>query len=260
MSNQYKIFLDNYFSTLLDFIHTSRRLNKVLISDVDTYSQTGSSYKSKSALVLSDWTGETDDGWELPFHSGLFKRTTEENYGAEVKSILSREFCFLYCQSYEGLERFFKDCVFYKIENDSEYKDEIQKIFKIEGFIFRENIKGGDLLYKAIKKIGKQTLLQLSKENNSNLHFKELLYVLSEVRHSITHSKSIINKSKIKLSPYHEKVFNFLFNFSESDNDQIHIELDFKKFEFLMKRLVEFAFQIFKAISIEEKLEWSYEK
>ena len=100
--------------------------------------------------------------------------------------------------------------------------------------------------------------MQLSKENN--LKFKELLKVLSEVRHSVTHSKSIIKKSKINLTQYHEKVFNFLFNHAEIDNEQIHIELDFKKFEFLMKKLSEFAFQIFKAISIEEKLEWSYEK
>lgn len=260
MSNQYKIFLDNYFSSLLDFIHTSRRLNKVLIAEVETYTKTGSVYDANSALVLSDWTGETEDGWELPFHSGLFKRTTQENYGTEVKSVLSREFCFIYCLEYEGLERFFKDCVFYKIENNPEYKDEIQKILKIEGFIFRENIKGGDFLYKAIKKIGKRTLVQFSKENNSNLKFKELLKVLSEVRHSVTHSKSIIKKSKINLTQYHEKVFNFLFNHAEIDNEQIHIQLDFKKFEFLMKKLSEFAFQIFKAISIEEKLEWSYEK
>lgn len=260
MSNPYKIFLDNYFSTLLDFIHTSRRLNKILIADVETYTKTGSMYDSNSALVLSDWTGITEDGWVQPFYSGLFKNTSQENYGTEIKSVLSRELCFIYCQAYEGLERFFKDCVSYKIENDKEYRDESKKIFKIEGFIDRENIKGGDLLYKAIKKIGKKTLLQLSKENNSNLTFKELLKVLSEVRHSVTHSKSIINKHKINLTPYHEKVFNFLFNHTEINNEQIHIELDFKKFEFLMKKLAEFAFQIFKAISIEEKLRWNYVK
>lgn len=92
---------------------------------------------------------------------------------------------------------------------------------------------------------------------NNNLKFKELLEVLSEVRHSVTHSKSIINKDKINLTPYHEKVFNFLFNHAEIDTEQIHIELDFKKFEFLINKLAEFAFQIFKAISIEEKLIWN---
>lgn len=259
MSNQYKIFLDNYLTTLLEFIHTSRRLNKVLISDIETYTKTGSTFDSNSALVLSDWTGKTENGWFRPFHSGLFHNTSQKNYETEIKSVLSREFCFLYCQAYEGLERFFKDCVFYKIENDSKYKDENQEIFRIKGFIDRKNIKGGDILYKAIKKIGKKTLMQLSKKNNSNLKFAELLKVLSEVRHSVIHSKSIINVSEINLTSYHENVFNFLFNYSKINNDQMRVELDFKKFEFLINKLTEFAFQIFKAISIEEQLEWSYE-
>lgn len=258
MSNLYKIFLDNYFSTLIDFIHTSRRLNKVLISDSETYTQIGSIYKSKSALVLSDWTGETEDGWKLTFNSGLFKRTTEENYGTEVKSILSREFCFLYCQSYEALERFFKDCVFYKLQADLIYRDENKEVFRKKGEVSRKNMKGGDALYDAVKKIGKTTLHELSMNNTSNLKFKELLEVLSEVRHSVTHSKSIIDKHKINLTPYHDKVFNFFFNHAEIYTEQVHIELDFKKFEFLINKLAEFAFQIFKAISIEEKLEWSY--
>lgn len=54
MRNQYKIFLDNYFSSLLDFIHTSRRLNKVLTANVEMYTKIGSVYDSNSAVVLND--------------------------------------------------------------------------------------------------------------------------------------------------------------------------------------------------------------
>ncbi|TDE28912.1 hypothetical protein E0I61_11015 [Flavobacterium ranwuense] len=260
MNNEYKIFLDNYFSTLLEFIHNCRRLNKVITLDFEKYTQTGSVFNSNSTLILSDWTGKTDNGWVLPFHSGLFKSTSKENYKSEMISVLSREFCLMYCQSYESLEKFFKDCVFYKAKNDLNFREEIKIAFKIEGELTREDMKGGDLLYKAVKKIGKETLQKLSKENNTNIKFGELLKILSEVRHSITHSKSVINKSKIDKTQYHNKIFEFLFSYSEITNEHLKIELDFKKFEYLIIKLAEFAFQIFKAISIEEKLNWNYEK
>lgn len=260
MNNEYKKFLDNYFLTLLDFIHTSRRLNEVLTLDYKKYCQVGATYESNSALIISDWTGEANNGWVLPFHSGIFRNTLKENYQNEITGVLSREFCFLYSQSYESLEKFFKDCVFFKATNDLMFCEEVKKIFKIEGQLTRENIKGGDLLYKAIKKLGKETLQILSKENNTNIKFGELLKILSEVRHSITHSKSVINKSKINVTQYHKQIFDFLFSHSEIDNFKLVIELDFKKFDYLLKKLAEFAFQIFKAISIEENLNWNCNK
>jgi hypothetical protein len=48
--------------------------------------------------------------------------------------------------------------------------------------------------YKAIKRLEKKLYKKLSKENNTNIKFGELLKILSEVRHSITHSKSEINR------------------------------------------------------------------
>ena len=260
MTNNYKIFLDDFFSTLLEFKHTSNRLNKVLTLDYQKYSESGAIYRSNSALILSDWTGKTDNGWELPFHSGIFRETLKENYKNEIINILSREFCLIYSQSFEALEKYFKDCVYYKSKNDLKFEEEVKKIYKIEGEIKRENLKGGDKLYKLIKKIGKKTLLNLCKENNVNIKFGELLNVLAETRHSVVHSKSVIKKSKINTTPYHFQIFKFLFNHSDINSDQIKIELDFEKFEQLIKRLSEFAFQIFKAISLEEKLDWNYQK
>ena len=260
MNNEYKTYLDNYFTTLLEFIHHCRRLNKVILLDIEKYTKTDSIYNSNSSLILSDWTGKTANGWVLPFHSGLFKSTSKENYKSEMINILSREFCLIYCQSYESLVKLFKDCVFHKASKDSNFEKEIKKVFKIEGELNRENIKGGDLLYKVIKMMGKKTLQKLSKENNTNIKFGELLKILSEVRHSITHSKSVISKSEINITKYHTQIFELLFNYSEINNQQIKIELDFKKFDYLIKKLTEFAFQIFKAISIEENLTWKYEK
>jgi hypothetical protein len=70
--NEYKIFLDNYFSTLLEFIHNCRRINKVIFLDIEKYKQAGSLYDCNSTLILNDWTSKTDNGY-FTFHSGLFK-------------------------------------------------------------------------------------------------------------------------------------------------------------------------------------------
>jgi hypothetical protein len=65
MNNIYKIFLDNYFSTLLEFIHNCRRINKVILLDIEKYKQAGSLYDCNST-ILNDWTSKTDNGWALP--------------------------------------------------------------------------------------------------------------------------------------------------------------------------------------------------
>jgi hypothetical protein len=61
-----KLFLDNYFSTLLEFIHNCRRINKVIL-DIEKYKQAGSLYDCNSTLILNDWTSKTDNGWFFPF-------------------------------------------------------------------------------------------------------------------------------------------------------------------------------------------------
>jgi hypothetical protein len=43
----------------------------------------------------------------------------------------SREFCLMYCQSYESLEKFLKDCVFYKAKNDLRFSEEIKQLLKL---------------------------------------------------------------------------------------------------------------------------------
>jgi hypothetical protein len=96
-----------------------------------------------------------------------YSKTSKENYENEM--IFFLEFCLMYCQSYESLEKFLKDCVFYKAKNDLRFSEEIKTAFKVDGELTRE-ILGGELLYKAIKRLEK-TLQKLSKENNTNIKF-----------------------------------------------------------------------------------------
>ena len=261
MTNQYKPYLDSFFSELLELRHSTNRLEKVLKKDVEIYTEKGAQFHSGSALIISDWTGITDNGWDLNFHTGIFKETTKESYEREINQILSRECCLMYAQSFEFLEKYIKNCLFNLQMRDNELKNYIINLQgKNKPQVTREQFLGGEKLFKTLKKAGGLTFQKYSKQNNKNIEFKELWTILSETRHSITHSSSIIRKDKLNKSEHHLNIFNFLFNSSKFDNDNLLLELDYKKLDRLIKKLSEFAFQILKILSKEENTEWDVYK
>jgi len=64
MKNPYKIYLDNFFETINDLKHTTNRINKVLLKDVERYTKKEANFLSGTALIIGDWTGPTDNGWK----------------------------------------------------------------------------------------------------------------------------------------------------------------------------------------------------
>jgi hypothetical protein len=260
MENPYKVFLDSYFDKLLGFRHSTSRVNKVLTRDVEAYLPDGARFYSGSALVISDWTGPTDNGWEINFHTGIFKETLKEFYPIEIKKIISRECCLMFAQSFEALESFLKDLVFYKVSSSAEFEQFVLIKTKKNGqTLTRDKMPSGDNLFDCIKKLGGDTYKTSSIQNNLNFRFKELWTILSITRHAITHSQSVVKKSEIECSDYHFAVFEKLFDFENKD-DKLEIQLDFKKFERLIKKLSEFGFQVFKFASIEDNFEWRVDK
>jgi hypothetical protein len=261
MNNPYKAYLDDFFSTLLEYRHSTDRLNRVLKKDIEIYSKEEAQFFSSSALVISDWSGPTDKGWEMNFHTGVFKNTLKNNYEQEIQNLISRECCLMYAQSFEALEKYVKDCLFDKAGRDEELKKYIISLRNKQPFKFeRGSMPGGDNLYRILKKTGGKTFTKYSKENNLNVKFSELWTVLSEARHSITHSRSIIGISKLNRSNHHTEIFDFLFNCSLIDNDSLLIQLDYYKLDRLIKRLSEFAYQILKILSIEDGIQWEVYK
>ena len=253
MTNEYKIYLDTFFTTILEYKHTTKRLNDVLIKDSEKFTQIGAKYHHVSSLVISDWCGETDNGWEKIFHTGISFET--KNYASEIHNILSREFCLIYSQSFESFEKYLKDCIYLRSNSDENFKSEIEKKLKHNQIFSRENMPSGDNLFKLIKKIDPYSFEKHSSENNMNIEFDAMWKVLSKARHSIIHSKSIIKVSELKSNKHYGEVFDYLFYSISLDENSIQIKLDHKKFETLIKRFSEFAFQIFKIISEKENLE-----
>ena len=167
VDNEYKVFLEKYFSTLLEILHTTRRLNQLILLDIEKYSQTNEDFFSDSGLVFWDWSSADTNKLIQPRYSESFKSTSKKNYSSEMSDVLSREFCLMYSQSYEAFERFLKHCVFYKLSDVVYYSAVIKKLYIDGEEITRENMKGGAALYYAIKKIGNKTLQKLSAKNNS---------------------------------------------------------------------------------------------
>ena len=262
MTNPYKEYLDNLFENLLYYRHISGRINKVFLKEIRDYSEEKAIIHFASALVISDWTGPTDNGWEVNFHTGIVTETTKDNYESEVRKIFSRQLCLLYAQSFEAFERFVKDCLYNRIG-----RDESIRVYTIsllpknqQSSITREKMPGGGNLFKVLKKAGGVTFKNFTSKNNLNIKFSELWTILSEARHSITHKESLIESELIKKTKHHAEIFKFLFDSEEAHTNSLSIELDYQKFERLVKRFSEFAYQIFKILSLEEELEWERNK
>jgi hypothetical protein len=258
MTNSYKKSLDIFFEKLLYYRHISGRINKVFQKEIKEYNSDKAIIHFASALILSDWTGPTDNGWEINFHSGISTETTKDNYKSEIEKIHSRQLCLLYAQSFESFERLLKDCLFDRLSRDENIREYITTLLpkNQNSAITRANMPSGDNLFKALKKAGGESFKDFTSKNNLTIKFKELWTILSEVRHAITHNESMIELKLITKSTHHSDIFIYLFNSKSISDDLVLIELDYGKFEKLIKRFSEFAFQIFKLLSIEEHLEW----
>lgn len=261
MNNLYRIYLDQFFEKILYYTHISGRINKVFQKDVDLYSQKGSDIDFISALIISDWTASTEDGWESNFRTGMVAETTKDNYVEEIEKIHSRHLCFLYAQSFESFEKYLKDCLFDRSSRDNAIRDKaISKLPRTKrSSLSRANMPGGDKLFEILKIAGGKTFKEFSSNNNLDVTFKKLWEVLSEVRHAITHQESRIDLKKINKSAHHLAIFNSLFKSEILSDNLILVKLDYKIFRTLLKRFAEFAFQIFKLLSVEENLEWKNE-
>ncbi|MER2996034.1 hypothetical protein [Pontibacter populi] len=248
MKSNHKEYLDAFYYRIIDIRHTASRINSVLNADVERLLKSDVEFISGSALVISDWTGPTDNGWEINFHTGVSMTTINQDYRAEVDKIISTKCCLSYAQAFEALERFFKDCVYISLLKDSNHKEKLgyDKDFT------RNCIPGGENLFKLLKKIYGERLKESSQNNNKNIRFKEFWSVLSEVRHAIVHSSSYIKAEKVNKTKYHLAVFNHLYNYTICNDTNWLVVLDYKKLDRLLKYVAEFGYQIFKIHDLNE--------
>jgi hypothetical protein len=247
MKHPYKEPLINLFQRIIELRHSSNRINSVLQKDVEKYTAEGARFFSGSSLVISDWTGKTDNGGELNFHTGVSKKTEKENYAKEVHNILSTEFCLAFAQSFEALETFLKDIIF-------------QNSLLEKASIERGKIPGGEKLFKLIKEACGEDFKKCSNKNNKNLRFKQFWSTISESRHAVVHSSCRIKVNKVNKSLDHFATFKYLFDFAKLEDEILLIKLNYKQLDKVLKNVSEFAYQVYKILSEKENLEYKFEK
>ena len=250
--NLYKNSLDTFFETIVDYKHTSSRISKVLSNDVQKYTTEGATYYSGTALIIGDWTGPTNNGWKINFHTGIQKSTIKENYASEIENVLSREFGLAFSQCYEAFETLLKDFVYIKIQNDENFRSTLP----IDRDYSREKLKGGDEIFKLIRKAGGNRFKKYSTQNNNNFRFGETFKIFSEIRHAITHSKGILKSSKIPKEKHYEFLFENLLPLNNMESELIHLKFDYKILDKLLTYLSEFGYQIYKILSEEDNYDW----
>lgn len=252
MTNPYKYHLTSFFETITEFKHTSNRLNNVLLKDVEKYTADGAHFFSATSLVIGDWTGPTDNGWKLPFHSGVHRLTEKENYSNEIENLLSREFGLTFAQSFEAFETLLKDFVDSKINTDTSFKESLSE----DKDYSRSALRGGEEIFKLIKKAGGERFKKYSKQNNNNFRFTETFKVFLEVRHAITHSQGKIKTSKIPKDNYYEKLFEHMLPLNKLEGETVQLKFEFRTLDRLLIFISEFGFQIFKILSENDNYEW----
>lgn len=206
------------------------------------------------ALIIRDWSEVIPDGWARNYHTGTWASITRDRYAEISNEMLSSIFLHSFAQAYELLTRYMKDLVMIKGTSDPSILEYTRK--GTQQTHTRSTLPSGIELYEILAK-------PLGLKPNSTVKYvtlpanlKDLWTVISEVRHAITHSQGLIRPSKVHLSGGHSYLFNTLFPKSASGEDSIQIFLDYDDLAKAIKTIGEFAFQLYKAASISEGLDW----
>lgn len=230
-----------FFESTNYYYHVSYRIENLLKNESKILLKGKSEFYTSNAVVISDWTGPTEDGWELPFHTNVFTTANKDNYLQEMEKMKSRENLLNFAQGFEVFQKFAKDCI-------------IKKNYAIN----RDDLKYNNLILRKLKDEGGDTFERFSFQNNNNFKFEKLYGMYVELRHSITHSNSIVEKNKIIKDHYTEKLFKIIMPEAEIKKEHIILKMNFKVFRANMKIINEFAFQIYKIFSIEEGLKYDW--
>lgn len=249
-----KSYLDKYYDSLIEYKHIASRINVVFFKDIEKYTAPDSILHLSSSLILIDWSGlTTDNGWTYSYPTDSIIYTNKDNYSEFINDLLSKQFCLMYVQAFEGLERLLRSFIFEFAQIDKELRIKVEGKLKMGQKFSRKNIPVGDSLIEIINEVLDSFLYQKAKVQ---FDLKTSFYILSKTRHFIVHNNYILSKSKIFCSTDKGNLFNELFKYNVVDKDDIKVRLDVDDFKKLMDFMCGFAFQIFKKSSIKYDLNW----
>lgn len=258
--NPYQKYFENYLLEINELKLRSYHFQSVLNQSLKAYTKESLldfEVISGVGMVLSDWTGQTDKGWKINHHSGITSKIKKSTYQTDSAKMLSYHCAYTFSQCYERLCVLIKDLIFQRaivVPQILAYKNKNKEL----NFYIRENIPGGYTLHEILKKACGKDYSIASNNNNHKVRFPEYWKIISEVRHCITHSNSVIDENLIAKSKSHNAHFRYYFPNHFVSEGKVYLSFNYKDLQLATQGLVEYGLQIFKLISIQEGFKWDY--
>ena len=220
-----------------------------------------------SRLVISDLTGETDNGWEINFPLPTEGYSvSSEDYMEKNQDLIQVVSTILFSQSYEALESYFKEILTLYFKNNNQIAFEtigkINCILKNQQIDWERTVKklktgsnNSELLN--IFRILSSEFLQSEKENNKDLNLAKWYNVISISRHLIIHSNSILSCDVFNgLDLDQKNILSQFFDIGSYLDGKRKIKLSSKQASELLEFICEYGFLIFKCLSKTNNLDW----
>lgn len=256
------------YPALANVYSTLNTLNGILYQTTIHLDKSKNVYETKiklnksfigSSLVISDLTESPGHGWREHFTSGSFSAKGEEILKT-ITVIVQRHCAWSVAQGYEAFETFLYDiisaylafCDNSRIQDPNEPLPTTQEEWR-NYICTNKKYRNNKDIFKFIRRIAPQ-LAFFEKNNNRNLDLNEWYWVISNMRHAIVHSNSNI-KSVKGWNSQKRKILEVHFPGKLKENTY-GIELDLEHAKFALCCLGEYAFLIFKQLSIVADHKW----
>lgn len=222
-----------------------------------------------SALVIRDLTEWPEDNWARYYPTGSFT-SRGEKYLQVTDVLLSRESAWAVSQAYEAFETFLKDITAVYLYNHSNSVDE-DALKKNASTLKKSCLEPSDIEYwrkfvRLTYRSGAKMLEYLRKlapeidsaeqYNNRKMDMSAWFEVVSEVRHATTHADLLIKSTRT--NTFSKTADNLLKQYfpGNSVNVGYKLELNRKTAETAFNFFAEYAFLVFKYLSMKQGYNW----
>jgi hypothetical protein len=189
---------------------------------------------------------------------------------SEIEIILSKEYCLTLSQAYEIFETYLANIFTELFFNTPDYLVELKlsetklhlskKLLKefVKDKLGRE--KNNRKYINSLRKLSPH-FVEFETKNIYKLNISSWFDLVSELRHNIIHSRQVISDKLLEFLKDNQraKLFKEFFE-RRTTSDGLVIFLTSEKFTIVLDRLNEFAYFIFKSLSIDNNLDPTYKK
>ncbi len=256
--------IEYYKGYVFHIDHDIQKFTQTLIEGIDKESTV---LIKGSRLVISDFTGESDNGWEInfPLPTTGYK-VTNKNYLDMNRQLIQSVSAILVVQSYEAIESFLKGILISYFQNNHQIA--FETIGKANCIWNRSIVDWKKTVRRLNQGVNNKELLKIIRllspefqeaesDNLKNVDLSHWFNAISISRHCIVHSESILKNDEYnKLKEYEISVLNYFFEIEDLEAENRKMSISAQQASSVMEFMCEYAFQIFKWLSISQKLEW----